>query len=162
MIGRGPGASAPGYYLPPRWGEDQPVLLRFLRLEQLALPQPQAVEPVLGHGLHRLDAVLGAAAEVDLAGLVEVPHRHRHVAEAEPEVDRLHEELRVEHEVVAVALERDRFEHLAAVDAEAAVELAEVLAEEEVLERSESTVADVLPPRHAALERLGAAPHPVA
>src|SRR5262249_46953062 len=132
------------------------------RLEQRALPQAQTVEPVLAHRLERLDAVLGATAEVDLAGLVEVPHRHRHVAQAEPEVDRLHQELRVEDEVVAVALEGNRFENLAAVDAEAAVELAEVLPEHEVLERRQAAVADVLPPRHAALERLGPAAHPVA
>src|SRR5262245_24837739 len=72
-----------------------------LRLEQVAPPQSQSVEPVLPDGLYGLQAVLRAAAEVDLARLLEVPHRHRHVAEAKPEVDRLHEELRVEDEVVA-------------------------------------------------------------
>ena len=33
--------------------------------EQPASPHPQPVQPVLAHGLHGLDAVLGAAAEVD-------------------------------------------------------------------------------------------------
>ena len=42
------------------------------------------------------------------------------------------------------------------------MELAEVLAEEEVLERRQAAVADVLPPRHPALQRLGPAPHAVA
>src|SRR5205823_13463876 len=64
-----------------------------LRPERLAAPHAEAVEPVPADGRHRLQAVLRAAAEVDLAGLGEVPHRHRHVAEPEPEVDRLHQEL---------------------------------------------------------------------
>src|SRR5581483_11527112 len=34
-----------------------------LRLEQFALPESQPIQPVLPHGLDRLDAVLGAAAE---------------------------------------------------------------------------------------------------
>ena len=85
-----------------------------------------------------------------------------HVAEAEAEVDRLHQELRVEDEVVGVALERDRFQHFAAVDAEAAVEVAEVLAEGHVLERRQGAVGEVLPPRHAAGQGLVPRPDPAA
>src|SRR5437879_2168911 len=96
-----------------------------LPLEQPALPHAQSIEPVLADSGQRLQAVAGALAEVDLAGLVEVADRHRDVAEPEAEVHRLHQELRVEDEVVRVAFEGVGFEDGAAVDAEARVELAE-------------------------------------
>ena len=59
--------------------------------------------------------------------LGEVADRHRDVAEPEAEACRLDQELGVEDEVVGVALEGN-LQH-AAVDAEAAVEVAQVLAE---------------------------------
>jgi len=49
-----------------------------------------------------------------------------------------------------------------AVYAEAAVEVAEVLAQRDIFERSQCPVADVLPPRHAALQRFSPGAHPAA
>ena len=71
-------------------------------------------------------------------------------------MDGLHEELRVEHEVVGVALEGDALQHLTAVDAEAAVEVAEVLAEGEVLHERQKAIGQILIDRHSAVQRLGA------
>jgi hypothetical protein len=68
--------------------------------------QPGAVQVPGAEGAHRLDGVAGGGAEGDAARLGEVARRHRHVAQPQPEVDRLHQELRVEDEVVAVGLER--------------------------------------------------------
>jgi hypothetical protein len=122
--------------------------------EPRAAAQAGAVQVPGGEGAHRLDGVAGGGAERDAARLGEVARRHRHVAQPQPEVDRLHQELRVEDEVVAVGLEGHRLEHAPAVGAKAAVPVAEVLAGEQVLDQRQPAVGQVLDPRHAAGQRL--------
>src|SRR5262249_55402651 len=95
-----------------------------------------------------------APPEIDTTRLLEVAYRHRHVAQAEPEPHRLYQELSVEDEVVGVLLEGNALQHRAAIDAEAAVEIAKVLTQGEVLDRRQEAVGKVLPRRHPALERL--------
>src|SRR3990172_2665905 len=95
---RGPGGGARAAI--PRVGST----LRSSRREQRARAQAQAVAVPLGEGRERAYGVDRRAAEVDVARLVEVAHRHRHVADPEAEADGLHEELGVEDEIVRVAL----------------------------------------------------------
>src|SRR5438128_8638680 len=110
--------------MPVREVRRRPVARRSVASRRLALleypeaAQAEALEPELADDAERAEAVLDAAAEVDAARLVEVAHRHRDVAEAEAQVDRLDQELGVEDEVVGVALERHALQDLAAVDAE--------------------------------------------
>jgi hypothetical protein len=122
--------------------------------EPRAAAQAGAVQVPGGESAHRLHGVAGGGAERDAARLGEVARRHRHVAQPQPEVDRLHQELRVEDEVVAVGLEGHRLEHAPAVGAKAAVPVAEVLPGEQVLDQRQPAVGQVLDPRHAAGQRL--------
>ena len=95
-------------------------------------------------------AVGRAAFEVDRARVVVVAHGHRDLGDLESEKGRLHQELRVEDEVVGVAFPGDRFEHLARVGAVAGVPFGEVLSGEHVLGQGQEAVGEVLPPGHAA------------
>src|SRR6516162_5084718 len=72
-----------------------PKVASRLRAVQLR-SQTDSVQPPTAHRPHGGQAVFQAALEIDAAGLVEIAHRHRHVAEAEAKVDRLHEELSIE------------------------------------------------------------------
>ena len=96
------------------------------------------------------NAVSATTFEIDARGFLEITHGHGHIAETKTEVNGLDQELRIEDEVVGISLERHRFEHLTAIDSEARVKIAEVLAQGEVLEACQSTVGDILPRRHAA------------
>src|SRR5581483_8080486 len=102
----------------------------------------------------RFQAVAHTAAKIDAARLIEITHRHRNVPQAETEVYRLGKKLRIKHEIVGVALEGDGFEHRAPVHAKAAVEIAQVLAQRDIFHRGQKTIAEVLPDRHAAAQRL--------
>src|SRR5262245_2546941 len=125
-----------------------------LRAEQRRAVNPDPVQPVQTDRPQRPQAVAHAPPEIDTTRLLEVAYRHRHVAQAEPEPHRLYQELSVEDEVVGVLLEGNALQHRAAIDAEAAVEIAKVLTQGEVLDRRQEAVGKVLPRRHPALERL--------
>jgi len=118
---------------------------------------PAQAEPVGVPEAERAEGGEGVGArapEADARRLVEVADRHGDVAEAEAEVDGLEEQLGVEHEVVRVLLERDRFQELPGVPPEAAVPLAQVLAGEHVFEQRQAPVRQVLDPGHAPRKRL--------
>jgi len=118
---------------------------------------PAQAEPVGVPEAERAEGGEGVGArapEADARRLVEVADRHGDVAEAEGEVDGLEEQLGVEHEVVRVLLERDRFQELPGVPPEAAVPLAQVLAGEHVFEQRQAPVRQVLDPGHAPRKRL--------
>src|SRR5438105_2404420 len=115
-----------------------------LFLEERGVTDAQAVEPVEADDAERGQAVAQAALEVDAAGFGEIPNGYRYVAEPEAEPHGLDEELRVENEVVRVALEGHALKDLPPEDAEAAVEVAQVLAQGDVFARGQESVADVL------------------
>jgi hypothetical protein len=121
-----------------------------------------APQRVLRCGFEVVEPVSNRRPEPDRRRFLEVTHGHRRVGHYEPVPDRLREELRVEAERIAVALERDLLEHLAPVDAEARVELAEVQAVGEVQHDRQHPVEEILPRRHAAAKRFAPRADPVA
>src|SRR5579884_3321515 len=117
---------------------------RSFRPEQRRAADAEAVKPVLADHAQRAEAVLQAAAEIDAAGFLKVADGDGDVAEAEAETHRLDQKLCVEDEIVGVFLEGDALEHGFAVDAEAAVEIAEILAQRDVLHAGQKAIAEVL------------------
>lgn len=109
----------------------------------------------LAEDAERLEPVHDRSAKANTAGFIEIPHRNGHVADLESEVDALEQELRIENEVVAVALEGNGFEHGAGVGAEAAVPFAKILTGHDVFHERESAVHEILDGRHVAAKRLG-------
>ncbi len=104
--------------------------------------------------------VRGVLHAVDVADLVAVVRRDRHLADPLPGVEELDDDLGVEVEVVRVQVERDRAERLRRVHAVAGVELAEVRPEQLVLEAAQDLVPDELVERHAAAEGASLGHHP--
>ena len=96
-----------------------------------------------------------ASPEIDRRRLREILRRTADLAHAEAEPEDLGEHLVVEDEVVGVLEQRKRFQHLAREGPVAGVVLGELRAEQEVLERGQEAVRDVLVERHAALEGAG-------
>lgn len=92
----------------------------------------------------------------DARVLVEVAGRAGDFADLKPELNRLHQDLVVEQEVVGVLGQRQRTQHLRTVRAIAGVELAQVRAQHHVLKKSERPVGDITRPRHAALACVAA------
>ena len=88
------------------------------------------------------------SAQVDAAGLVEIANRHGYIAQLESKVDGLKKKLGIEHEIVAVAFEGDRFQHLTRIGPKAAVPLAEVLPGENVFDNGQAAVHEILDGRH--------------
>ncbi len=87
----------------------------------------KTIQPVLGDHGEAAKTVVGAANEIDAAGLREISHRHGNVAQPEAETHRLDEQLSVENKVVGIVLEGNPLKNFSAVDAEAAVEIAQIL-----------------------------------
>jgi hypothetical protein len=100
------------------------------------------------------EAVDDAPTQPDRAGLGEVAGGDGDLADREPGRHRLGHELLVEDEVVAVAVVRDRLEQVPRVRPETRVVLGQAEAEDGVLERRQEAVADELPARHSARERI--------
>src|SRR5262249_44091710 len=101
-------------------------------------------------------SVFGRMAEVDTARLIEIAHGRRDVSDLEAQMDALHEELGIEHEVVAVDFERNRLEHSSPIGSEAAMPFAEILAREHILDDGQAPVREVLGQGHAASESFTA------
>src|SRR5262245_25688202 len=114
------------------------------------------MEPVTSERRQGQHPITKAPAKGDAARLGEVANRGGNVTDPKAEMHRLYQELGVEHEIVRVALERDRLQHTTAVDPKAAVEVAQVLPEPDVLDESQEPVAEVLPPGHPPEERFSA------
>ena len=109
-----------------------------------------------GHHPEDREAVDARAPEVDLRGLVEVARHDRDLADAHVLPHARGDDLRVEDEVVREGLEVDALEIVARIGAQARVVLGEVEIERGVLDGGEEDVREVLPLRHAALERAPA------
>src|SRR5207245_141337 len=95
-----------------------------LDFEQRRAAEVEAVEPILGDDGQAAKAIISAANEVDAAGLGEIADRHRDIAEPVAEPNCLNQELCIKDKIVGVVLKGHPFQNLAAVDAEAAVEIA--------------------------------------
>ena len=117
-------------------------------------PHPDPVKREANADAQRGEPVDDAPTQPDGAGLGEVPRRDGDLADRQPGSHGLGHELLVEDEVVAVAVVRDRLEQMPGVGAEARVVLGEAQAEDGVLEGGQEAVADVLPARHPARERV--------
>jgi hypothetical protein len=89
-------------------------------VEAAVVEQVDTLQPRLQRGF---DHVVGVAHAVDVADLVAVVGRDRHLEDALACHDELNDDFRVEMEDVGVALERQGLEALHGVDAIARVEL---------------------------------------
>ena len=129
------------------------------RLEPALVEHPQAV----GDSLERRQQdVLGVPDAVDVADLVAVVRRDRHLDDPLPDVEQLDDDLGVEVEVVRVEREPDPPQRRHRVGAVAAVELGEPGAQQRVLHSGEESVADVLVERHPPAQRAERRHHPAA
>src|SRR5271166_2180946 len=115
-----------------------------------------ALERKLKRGLQNFETVSNAAPEIYGGGFREIFCRAGNFADAEAEVHALGEHLVVENEIVAVFAQRQAGQHLAAEGAVAGVILREFDAQEQIFERGQQAVGDVLVKRHAP-EQSGAA-----
>src|SRR5260221_11397809 len=89
--------------------------LRLARLKEWRADDFQSVQPVSREHSQCREPVFQAAAEVDARSLGEVADGDGDVAESEAERDRLRQELAVEHEIIRIPLERNRFEDLSRI-----------------------------------------------
>lgn len=92
-------------------------------LELAVAPQVGAVQAVTAHYTEGAQTVLDAAPEIDRRSFCKIAGGHCDLADAESESDRLSDDFGVKNEVVGVEHERDRFQQLPAVSAEATVHL---------------------------------------
>ena len=145
-LGAGLGAIAdPGRSRPIPGDLEEPEMSQSGSLENEGAEHPEDLHPVD-------DAVF----EADARCLGEVSHRHGGIAEIEAVVGGLREQLGVESEVLGVALEVDRLEHLATVGTESRVAFSQILPEHHVHDQGEAPVHQVLVERHPALQGLAA------
>src|SRR5439155_18764799 len=122
----------------------------------------EPVEPIFANDRQSAESVVHAANEVDAAGLGEIANGHRDIAKPEAEANCLNQELGVKNEIVGVVLKRNPLENFAAIDAEAAVKISQILAQGHVFDGGQDAVAEVFVLRHAAVERFIAAANPAA
>src|SRR5262249_36189378 len=100
-----------------------------LELKELRAADMEAIEPVDGHGTQGGKSVANAPLEIDAACFREITDGHGDIAQPKTATGCLHQELRIEDEIIRVALVPDPLQDLAPVDAEAAVKIAQVLAQ---------------------------------
>jgi len=117
------------------------------RPQQRPVPAP-LVDPVPSENGQRAQPVVHAREERDAGGLEEVASGNGKLDDARVAGHHLGEDLLVEDEPVAVAVERDRAQEVDGEGAVAGVVLGEAAPEAAVLEPGEEPVADPLPARH--------------
>ena len=109
---------------------------------------------------HRLEDVPRVLQPVHVADFVAVKSRDRDFEDAHPGKVQLHDDIRVEMEVVRVALEWNPRERLHGVKPVAAVEFAELRAEQRILKLRQHLIPDPFVKRHPTFERIGFVDHP--
>src|SRR5439155_532693 len=112
--------------------------------EDRVTPETDAVEEEGADHQERAETVDDAAREPDRRRFRHVADRYRDLADLESGVDRRHQELGIEDEVVREPRPRQPLEDLATVSAQPGMEIREVLPEQQVLDEREQAVAEIL------------------
>ena len=126
------------------------------RGQKLRLFQPQLGQPVVTGNAQHTTTVNEAAAHADGRGFRKVGGWTGYFGDVEAEEGGLNQYFVVEHEVIGVFSQRQALQHPARKGAVARVVLGQLLPDQQVLDRGQGAVGDVLVQRHTTGQRTTA------